>query len=110
LKGRQTHPHPENRSNAPCPWNNEIRKARPMFALEALLDLSDQSLGIDSNAREDFTCSLVLATENKKAWRLRDSQGTNQKRGGWDGFHPEHPAPRRRAKPKGRASSAGNPG
>jgi hypothetical protein len=35
-----------------------------VFAFEALLDLPHQALGIATNAREDFACSLVLANEN----------------------------------------------
>jgi hypothetical protein len=72
LKSRQTHPYPEHWSDTSRAWNDEIRQTRAMFPFQALLDLPHQFLGIGTNAREDFTCSLVLATENKKARRLRD--------------------------------------
>jgi hypothetical protein len=43
-----------------------------MFPFQALLDLPYQFLGIGTNASENFTCSLMFATENKKARRLRN--------------------------------------
>src|SRR5258705_3589249 len=110
LKSRQTHPHPEHWSDTSRAWDDEIRQMRAMFPFQALLDLPHQFLGIGTNAREDFTCSLVLATENKIARRLRDSQSTYQKRGCWQCFHPKHPAPSRRPTPEDRASSARKPG
>src|SRR5215471_10592742 len=72
LESGQTHPHPKHRSDMSRAWNDEIRQTRPVFPFQALLDLPHQFLRIDTNAREDFTCSLVLATENKIAGRLRD--------------------------------------
>jgi hypothetical protein len=53
-------------------WNDEIRQTGAMFPFQAFLDLPNQFLGITANTGEDFTCSLVLATENKIARRLRD--------------------------------------
>src|SRR6476619_4197879 len=70
LKSRQTHPYPEHWSDTSCTWNDEIRQTRAMFPFQALLDLPHQFLGIGTNASEDFTRSLGLATENKKARRL----------------------------------------
>src|SRR4029077_4017120 len=66
LKSRQTHPHPKHWSDAFRAWNNEIRQTRAVFALEAFLALPHQSVGIGTNAREDFACSLVVASKNKK--------------------------------------------
>src|SRR6266496_1175494 len=72
LESCQTHHDPKQWSDTSRAWNNEIRQTRAMFPFQALLNLPHQFLGIGANASEDFTCSLVLATENEKARRLRD--------------------------------------
>src|SRR6476620_9068469 len=72
LKSRQPHPHPKDWSDTSRAWNDEIRQTRAMFPFQTLLDLPHQFLGVRPIVRKNITCSLVLATENKEARRLRD--------------------------------------
>src|SRR5215468_7196811 len=81
-----------------------------MLSLKALLDLLYQIIGVAANPREDLACLLVFTSENKKPRRLGYQHDTYQKRDSRPRFHPEHPAPGWRSKPKDRTSSASNPG
>src|SRR2546423_9535126 len=70
LESSQTHSHPEHRSDTSCAGNDKIRQPRTAFALEALLDLLHQAIGIATNSPEDLSCSLVFAHEDQIARRL----------------------------------------